>query len=44
MVVSRQKSQRIAFAILTILAVTVVVPIVLVVAHIVIQGIGAING
>lgn len=40
---SRQKSQRIAFAILTILAVIVVVPIVLVVAYIVAQGIGAIN-
>ncbi len=40
---SRQKSQRIAFAILTILAVIVVVPIVLVVAYIVVQGIGAIN-
>lgn len=43
MVVSRQQSQRIAFAILTILAVTVVVPIVLVVTYIVVQGIGAIN-
>jgi phosphate transport system permease protein len=40
---SRQTSQKIAFAILTILAVTVVVPIVLVVAYIVVQGIGAIN-
>ncbi|MGQ9598058.1 MAG: phosphate ABC transporter permease PstA [Anaerolineae bacterium] len=43
MVVSRQQSQRIAFAILTILAVTVVVPILLVVTYIVVQGIGAIN-
>jgi phosphate transport system permease protein len=40
---SRQTSQRIAFAILTILAVIVVVPIILVVTYIVVQGIGAIN-
>lgn len=40
---SRQTSQKIAFAILTILAVVVVVPIVLVVAYIVVQGIGAIS-
>jgi phosphate transport system permease protein len=40
---SRQTSQRIAFAILTGLAVVVVVPIVLVVAYIVVQGIGAVN-
>jgi phosphate transport system permease protein len=40
---SRQTSQKLAFAILTILAVAVVVPIVLVVAYIVVQGIGAIN-
>jgi phosphate transport system permease protein len=40
---TRQTSQRIAFAILTTLAVVVVVPIVLVVAYIVVQGIGAVN-
>jgi phosphate transport system permease protein len=40
---SRQTSQKIAFAILTILAVMVIVPIILVVAYIVVQGIGAIN-
>ncbi len=40
---SRQTSQRIAFAILTALAMVVVVPILLVVTYIVIQGIGAVN-
>ena len=40
---SRQTSQKIAFAILTALAVIVVVPIVLVVVYIVVQGIGAIS-
>jgi phosphate transport system permease protein len=40
---SRQTSQKLAFAILTLLAVVVVVPIVLVVVYIVVQGIGAIN-
>ena len=40
---SRQTSQKIAFAILTALAVIVVVPIVLVVGYIVVQGIGAVN-
>jgi phosphate transport system permease protein len=40
---TRQTSQRIAFAILTLLAVVVVVPIVLVVAYIVVQGLGAVN-
>jgi phosphate transport system permease protein len=40
---SRQTSQKIAFVLLTIMAVVVVVPIVLVVAYIVIQGIGAIS-
>jgi len=40
---SRQTSQKIAFAILTIMAVMVVVPIVLVVVYIVIQGIGALS-
>ncbi|MEJ2207904.1 MAG: phosphate ABC transporter permease PstA [Anaerolineae bacterium] len=40
---SQRTSQRIAFAILTTLAVIVVVPIVAVVAYIVIQGLGAIN-
>ncbi len=40
---SRQTSQRIAFAILTALAMVVVVPILLVVASIVVQGIGAVN-
>jgi phosphate transport system permease protein len=40
---SRQVSQKIAFAVLTVLAVLVVVPIVLVVVYIVVQGLGAIN-
>ena len=40
---SRQTSQKIAFAVLTIMAVMVVVPIVLVVVYIVIQGIGALS-
>ena len=40
---SRQTSQKIAFAILTLLAVVVVVPIVAVVVYIVVQGLGAIN-
>jgi phosphate transport system permease protein len=40
---SRQASQKIAFAMLTAMAVMVVVPIVLVVVYIVIQGIGAIG-
>ena len=40
---SRQTTQKIAFAILTALAVIVVVPIVLVLIYIVIQGIGAIS-
>jgi phosphate transport system permease protein len=40
---SRQTSQKIAFAVLTALAVIVVVPIVLVVGYIVVQGIGAVN-
>ena len=40
---SRQTSQKIAFAVLTALAVIVVVPIVLVVAYIVVQGLGAIS-
>ncbi len=40
---SRQTSQKLAFAILTILAVMVVVPIVLVVVYIVVQGISAIS-
>jgi phosphate transport system permease protein len=40
---TRQKSEKLAFAILTVLAVIVVVPIVLVVVYIVIQGIGAIS-
>jgi phosphate transport system permease protein len=40
---SRQTSQKIAFAILTSLAVVVVVPIVLVVVYIVVQGLGAIS-
>ena len=40
---SRQTTQKIAFATLTILAVIVVVPIVLVVVYIVVQGIGAIS-
>jgi phosphate transport system permease protein len=43
MVMSRQASQKIAFALLTVMAVVVVVPIVLVVAYIVVQGIGAIS-
>jgi phosphate transport system permease protein len=40
---SRQTSQKVAFAILTVLAIVVMVPIVLVVAYIIFQGIGAIN-
>jgi phosphate transport system permease protein len=40
---SRQTSQRIAFAVLTAMAVIVVVPIVVVVVYIVLQGIGAIS-
>ena len=40
---SRQTSQKIAFGVLTALAVIVVVPILLVVVYIVAQGIGAIN-
>jgi phosphate transport system permease protein len=40
---SRQTSQKIAFALLTLLAVIVVVPIVLVVAYIIVQGIGAVS-
>jgi len=40
---SRQTSQKIAFAILTALAVIVVVPIVLVVGYIVVQGISAVS-
>ena len=40
---SRQTSQKIAFAVLTALAVIVVVPIVLVVGYIIVQGIGAVN-
>ncbi len=40
---SRQTSQKIAFALLTAAAVVVVVPIVLVIIYITIQGIGAIN-
>jgi phosphate transport system permease protein len=40
---SRQTSQKIAFSILTILAVVVVIPIVLVVVYIIVQGIGAIS-
>jgi phosphate transport system permease protein len=40
---SRQTSEKIAFAILTGLAVVVVIPIVLVVVYIVVQGISAIN-
>jgi phosphate transport system permease protein len=40
---SQQSSQKVAFAILTFLAVIVVVPIVAVVAYIVVQGLGAIN-
>jgi len=41
--VSRQVSQRIAFAVLTIISVVVVVPIVLVLVYIIVQGIGAIS-
>jgi phosphate transport system permease protein len=41
--VTRQVSQKIAFAILTILAVIVVIPVVLVVAYIVLQGVSAIS-
>ena len=40
---SRQTNQKIAFSVLTFLAVVVVVPIILVVTYIVIQGIGAVN-
>ncbi|MGD8624802.1 MAG: phosphate ABC transporter permease PstA [Anaerolineae bacterium] len=40
---SRQTSQKVAFAVLTLLAVVVVVPIVLVVAYIIVQGIGAVS-
>lgn len=40
---SRQTSQRIAFFILTLVAVVVVVPVILVVAYIVVQGIGALD-
>ena len=40
---SRQVSQRIAFAVLTIISVIVVVPIVLVLVYIIVQGIGAIS-
>jgi phosphate transport system permease protein len=40
---SQQSSQKVAFAILTFLAVVVVVPIVAVVAYIVVQGLGAVN-
>jgi phosphate transport system permease protein len=40
---ARQTSEKIAFAILTILAVVVIVPIVLVVAYIVVHGLGAVN-
>lgn len=40
---SRQTSQKIAFAILTLLAMVVVIPIVLVVIYIVVQGFGAIS-
>jgi len=40
---SRQTSEKIAFAILTVLAVVVVVPIVLVVLYIIVQGVGAIS-
>lgn len=43
MKLSRQTSQRIAFAVLTFLAVIVVVPIILVVVCIVVKGIGAIS-
>jgi phosphate transport system permease protein len=40
---SRQTSQKIAFSVLTVLAIVVMVPIVLVVAYIIIQGIGAVD-
>ena len=40
---SRQTSQKIAFALLTAAAVVVVVPIILVIFYIIIQGVGAIN-
>jgi len=40
---SRQTTQKIAFAILTLLAIIVVLPIVFVVVYIVVQGIGAIS-
>jgi len=40
---SRQTSQKVAFALLTAAAVVVVVPIILVVIYIIVQGIGAIN-
>jgi phosphate transport system permease protein len=40
---SRQTSQKIAFAVLTALAAIVVVPIILVLGYIVVQGIGAVN-
>ena len=40
---SRQVSQRIAFAVLTVISVIVVVPIVLVLVYIIVQGIGAIS-
>jgi phosphate transport system permease protein len=40
---SRQTSQKVAFAILTVLAIVVMVPIILVVAYIIFQGFGAIN-
>jgi len=40
---SRQVTQKIAFATLTLLAIVVVVPIVLVVVYIIVQGIGAIS-
>ena len=40
---SRQTTQKIAFAILTLMAIIVVLPIVLVVVYIVVQGIGAIS-
>jgi phosphate transport system permease protein len=40
---SRQTSQKVAFAVLTALAVIVVVPIIVVVGYIVVQGAGAIN-
>jgi len=43
MKMSRQSSQRVAFAALTIVAVIVVVPVLLVVAYVMAQGIGAIN-